>query len=78
MADVDTNRRPKFIPRMAGKNFQDMTLNEIWEFETKHSFNLGRRVVSDAGLKRHQTQFATALRELAKSKKRRPAKAAAI
>jgi hypothetical protein len=63
---------------MAGKNFQDMTLSEILEFETKHSCNLGRRVVSAAGFKRHRVQFATALSELTNIKKRRPAKAATV
>ncbi len=63
---------------MAGKNFQDMTLSEILEFETKHSFNLGRRVVSAAGFKRNRTQFATALSEVMKNRKRRSAKAATV
>lgn len=61
---------------MAGKNFQDMTLNEIFDFEATHSVNTGRSVVSEEGFKRHQTKLAKTVQEMRKNKKRRSAKTA--
>ncbi|MEO5959361.1 MAG: hypothetical protein ABIR80_09605 [Opitutaceae bacterium] len=61
---------------MAGKTFQEMTLDEMFEFEKTHSFNIGRSVVTEEGFKRHQASLKKTMRGLLKTKKRRPTKAA--
>jgi len=69
--DIDRTQGPAFIPRMAAKSFHDMSLDEVFDLELNHSFNLGRRVVSESGFKRHQTKQAKMVRGLLGSKKRR-------
>lgn len=56
---------------MTGKPLREMTLDELFEFEATHSFNIGRRVVSDAGFKRHAAGLKKDLTVLAKGRKRR-------
>ena len=61
---------------MAGKTFQEMTLDEIFEFEKTHSCNIGHSGVTEEGFKRYQARQARAMKGLVKGKKRRPAKLA--
>ena len=58
---------------MAGKKFQDMSLDEVFEFERTHSFNVGRRVVTETGFKRHQAKLIKTVHGLVKANKRRKA-----
>ena len=76
MAAVDNTRGRAFSARMAGKTFQEMTLDEIFEFEKAHSCNVGHGGVTEDGFKRFQAQRAKAARTLPKGKKRPPAKLA--
>jgi hypothetical protein len=70
-ANVDNFSRLTFIGAMAGKKFQDMSLDEVFEFERTHSFDVGRRVVTESGFKRHQTRLHKTIRGLLKPNKRR-------
>ncbi|MBI4621601.1 MAG: hypothetical protein HY736_00075 [Verrucomicrobia bacterium] len=59
---------------MAGKTFQEMTLDEIFEFEKTHSFNIGHSGVTEEGFKRHQAKLAPAARPPVRRSKRRTTK----
>ena len=61
---------------MSGKPFSEMTLDEMFDFEAKHSINTGRSVVTEAGFKRQQASLVKTMSGLLKAKKRRRAKAA--
>ena len=62
---------------MAGKTFQEMTLDEIFDFEMTHSFNVGHSGVTEEGFKRHQAKLAAAARGMVKRGKR-PVKKALV
>ena len=74
MVVVDNLHGRAFSPSMAGKTFQEMTLDEIFEFEKTHSCNIGHSGVTEEGFKRYLARQAKAKLTLPKSKKRRPAK----
>jgi hypothetical protein len=59
---------------MPSKLFSEMTLDEMWEFERTHSFNIGRSVVTKEGFKRHQARLAAITRSLVKRGKRQAKK----
>lgn len=60
---------------MAGKTFAEMTLDEVFDLEAKHSANLGRSVVSEPGIKRDAKEFSATLKGLVRAHKRRRSKA---
>ena len=62
---------------MPEKLFSEMTLDEMWEFEAKHSVNIGHSGVTEEGFKRHQAKLAAAAQGLVKRGKR-PAKKALV
>ena len=63
---------------MAGKTFGTMTLDEIFEFEGKHPFDLGRGVVTRQGFERNRARLDKAIRTLPKRRKRSAAKPASV
>jgi len=72
---LDSVCERELIRAMSGKPFNEMTLEEMFDFEARHSINIGRSVVTEEGFKRHQATLVKTRRGLLKSKKRRPAKA---
>ena len=66
------------IPTMPEKLFSEMTLDEMWEFEAKHSVNIGHSGVTEEGVKRHQAKLAAAARGMAKRRKRRTTKSLVV
>jgi len=49
---------------MPEKNFQVMSLDEIYDLDAETSPNLGRSVVSTEGIARHSKQLAELIRDL--------------
>jgi hypothetical protein len=63
---------------MQEKTFAEMSLDEMFDFEARNSPCLGRSVVTEEGVARHNARLSQATRRLPKVKKRRaPAKHAA-
>ena len=60
---------------MPEKLFREMTLDEMWDFEAKHSVNVGHSGVTEEGFKRHQAKLAAAARGPVKRRKRPTKKA---
>lgn len=53
------------------KPFAEMSLDEVFDLEAQHSAQLGRSVVTAAGLKRNAHELAVTIQGLMKEKKRR-------
>lgn len=58
---------------MSEKPFADMSLEEVFDVEQKHSANLGRTVASADGLKRRKAAMQATLKSEARQLKRRKA-----
>lgn len=56
---------------MQEKTFAEMTLDEMFDFEARHSPCLGRSVVTEEGVARHNARLSQTRRRLPKIKKRR-------
>lgn len=56
---------------MAEKSFADMSLEEVFELETKNPPFLGRSVVTASGLKRSSRQLSKTIKEMMESEKKR-------
>lgn len=63
---------------MPEKQFENMTLNEVFDLEARYSANAGRSVVSKQGVERSRRSLAQVIGRFLKSKKRHVAKAAAL
>lgn len=61
------------LPSMSEKPFADMSLEEVFDVEQKHSANLGRTVASADGLKRRKAAMQPTLQSGARQLKRRKA-----
>ena len=58
---------------MAAKSYAEMTLDEVFELEGRHTANIGRSVVTERGIERNRTRLGEEIRRLLKAKKSRKA-----
>ena len=58
---------------MAAKSYAEMTLDEVFELEGRHTANIGRCVVTERGIERNRTRLGAEIRRLLNAKKSRKA-----
>jgi hypothetical protein len=56
---------------MAAKSYAEMTLDEVFELEGRHTANVGRSVVTERGIERNRTSLGQEIRRLLKQRKSR-------
>jgi hypothetical protein len=75
---LTVGRARLFIQPMAAKSYAEMTLDEVFELEGRHTANIGRSVVTERGIERNRTRLGQEIRRLLRERKsRRPRRHAA-